>query len=99
VYIDRELHLMDAITQRAGLTPEASPGGVRVIRGGLADPTVYQVNITSLIAGDVSHNIPLEHGDIVFVPAKGIVHWDRFIKRLVPSLTDVYLLERVATSP
>ncbi len=94
VYINRELFLMEAISDSEGLTIDANPNGVRIIRGNIAAPTVYQVNLNELIAGDIRHNIQLKHGDIVFVPAKGIVHWDRFMSRILPNLTDIYLLER-----
>jgi polysaccharide export outer membrane protein len=99
VFLDRQLLLMDAITACEGLTPEAKPAGVRIIRGSLADPTVYVASINKLIDGNMKHNVPLKHGDIVFVPAKGVVHWHRFMSRILPSLTDIYLIREMAIRP
>ncbi|MFH1708257.1 MAG: SLBB domain-containing protein [Planctomycetota bacterium] len=97
IMADAAVRLMDAITGCGGLTPEAEPDGVRIIRGGLADPTVYLVSVNRLIRGDLGHNVRLERGDIVFVPAKGVVHWQRFMERILPPLTDIYLLRNLAT--
>lgn len=95
VFIDRELCLMNAISECSGLTPEAEPSSVRVIRGSLARPTVYVADINQLIRGNMEHNVQLRNGDIIFIPAKGIVHWHRFMQRVLPPLTDMYLLNRM----
>jgi len=95
VFIDKDLYLMNAISECAGLTPAAEPSGIRIIRGSLAKPTVYVADINQLIRGNIEHNVRLRKGDIVFIPAKGIVHWHRFMQRVLPPLTDLYLLNRM----
>ena len=98
VFIDKHLFLMNAISECSGLTPEAKPSSIRIIRGPLSKPTVYVADINQLIRGNIEHNVRLSKGDIVFVPAKGIVHWQRFMQRVLPPLTDMYLLNRMVTA-
>jgi len=95
---DGNLSLMEAVSECAGLTPEADPAGIRIIRGPLSRPEIYIADINQLVRGNAAHNVPLRRGDIVFVPAKGVVHWHRFMQRILPPLTDLYLLQNLVRS-
>ena len=56
---------------------------VLLIRGGIAEPKLYTVNVAALYGtGDFSQNVFLQAGDIVVVPAKTITNVERFFKRI-----------------
>jgi polysaccharide biosynthesis/export protein len=64
---DVPVNVADAIAQTGGLGPEADLSQVTVLRG----KNAFTVDLYSLYyQGDVSRNIPLQHGDIVNVPER-----------------------------
>jgi polysaccharide export outer membrane protein len=59
---------------------------VRVVRGALERPEVYRVDIEALLEGDVAsdaRDLPLEPGDIVYVPPRWVTEVDRFLRQLL----------------
>lgn len=69
----------------------ARKSNVKVIRGGLKNPTVITVDFNRLLAGDLRENIALESGDIVFAPASAIGEWNKILKLITPSMNIILL--------
>jgi len=61
------LSLVQAISGAGGLGPVAAPRRVKLIRKGPEGPESYQISLEAITAGKAP-DIPLEPGDIVFVP-------------------------------
>lgn len=59
--------LLQALSAAGGLKPTAMQS-VRIFK---SDQTVQQVDLQALFQGDLSKNIKLEPGDVIFVPAVG----------------------------
>jgi polysaccharide biosynthesis/export protein len=68
----RGIRLTQALAITGGLSSDAHRRDVRVIRGSLSNPRVYQVNIKALVGGKGT-DVELAPGDIVFVTRTGVV--------------------------
>jgi protein involved in polysaccharide export with SLBB domain len=68
-----------------GFTPDADLSRIQIIRGALHNPTIYRINFEAVIAGK-AREIPLEPGDIVYVPPKGLTSFARVIDKIFPSI-------------
>lgn len=64
----KETRVSGAIGMAGGTNPFASLGKVRVIRTGGGETVVYNVNLKAIQKGDLSTDILLAEGDIVYVP-------------------------------
>jgi len=88
VLVKGKLTVLDAITEAGGETRDAVLKSVMVIRGELGSQKGIRVNLKDLLKkGDVSQNIELIPGDIVYVPKTFIVHIERFLRDLAYPLT------------
>jgi polysaccharide export outer membrane protein len=65
----------EAISKVGGETPFASTGKIRVVRSGGGETAIYYVNLNAIRGGDLSTNILLRTGDIVYVPPNA---WAKF---------------------
>jgi polysaccharide export outer membrane protein len=88
VTIKGKLTVIDAITEAGGFTRDAIRKSVMIIRGELGSQEGIRVNAKQILQkGDISQNIDLEPGDIVFVPKTFIVHIERFLRDFAYPLT------------
>ncbi|MGD8536728.1 MAG: polysaccharide biosynthesis/export family protein [Candidatus Aminicenantes bacterium] len=88
VTIKGKLTVIDAITEAGGFTRDAVRKSVMIIRGELGSQEGIRINARQILnKGDISQNIDLEPGDIVFVPKTFIVHIERFLRDLGYPLT------------
>jgi polysaccharide export outer membrane protein len=88
VTIKGKLTVIDAITEAGGFTRDAVRKSVMIIRGELGSQEGIRVNAKQILQkGDISQNIDLEPGDIVFVPKTFIVHIERFLRDFAYPLT------------
>jgi len=86
--IKGKLTVIDAITKAGGFTRDAVRKSVMIIRGELGSQEGIRVNAKEILQkGDISQNIDLEPGDIVFVPKTFIVHIERFLRDFAYPLT------------
>ena len=67
-----------------GWVKETSWPNVIIIRGGLSHPHMYKVDLDGILCGR-KRNVPLEPGDIVYVPRDGISEYNVFIRKLMPT--------------
>ncbi len=59
-----------------GPQPGAATSNIGVIRAGPdGKPVVKVVDLNKILKGDMSLNIPMQDGDVVFVPASPLVRW------------------------
>jgi polysaccharide export outer membrane protein len=88
VTIKGKMTVIDAITEAGGFTRDAIRKSVMIIRGELGSQEGIRVNAKQILQkGDISQNIDLEAGDIVFVPKTFIVHIERFLRDFAYPLT------------
>jgi len=88
VTIKGKLTVIDAITEAGGFTRDAIRKSVMIIRGELGSQEGIRINAKQILQkGDISQNIDLEPGDIVFVPKTFIVHIERFLRDFAYPLT------------
>lgn len=80
--IENDLSVIEALTRTGGISEDAKTSNLLLIRGGIDEPTLLTIDIAGLLKdGDVTQNIYLQRGDILLVPAKTIVHVERFFRR------------------
>lgn len=88
VLVKGKLTVLDAITEAGGETRDAVLRSVMVIRGEPGSQKGIRVNVKDLLKkGDISQNIELIPGDIVYIPKTFIVHIERFLRDLAYPLT------------
>lgn len=84
--------LLAALGLAKGLTGIAIKQDVKIIRGyGKGEPIILSANVDALLKqGDISQNLKLMNGDVVYVPRTKVGDLNEFIKNTVPLLD--YLL-------
>ena len=70
---------------------------VILIRDGLSHPRLYKVDVDGILAGKC-RNIPLQSGDIIYVPKDDISEYNVFVRKLIPTAQLISLLtSRIST--
>ncbi|MDR7427334.1 MAG: SLBB domain-containing protein [Armatimonadota bacterium] len=70
--LEEGMKLIDAVALAGGRTDRGNLSQVVVIRLDGGKTTTLTANVDRALSGDLSQNIPLRHGDVVFVPERGI---------------------------
>jgi len=82
--------LLAAISKAGGTTGVAVDSDVKIIRGYEEDrnkPIILAANLDEILKrGDMAQNIPLQNGDVVYVPRTAIGDLNEFIRNTVPLL-------------
>jgi polysaccharide export outer membrane protein len=69
VPIEERLTLLEAITQAGGFTHDANNKSILLLRGNLSEPEIMTIDAKRILKeSDLVANIPLQRGDIVYVP-------------------------------
>ena len=55
-----------------------------LIRGGIADPTIYKIDLDGILAGK-KPNVMLAPGDVVYLPKDDISEFNVFVNKLMPT--------------
>ncbi len=77
--------MFDAISEAGGATVFASTEITRVVRGDPTSPEFITADLKSLIEeGDLSQNVVLASGDMVYVPRSGWGDINFYNKRIRP---------------
>lgn len=87
---DAKLGLIEALTT-AGWMLDSHWSHVIVIRGGLANPKMYKVDIDGILAGKCK-NFPLEANDIIYVPKDNMAEYNVFVRKILPTAQLVNLI-------
>lgn len=92
--INSPIDIIEAVSMAGGLTVNAKASSLLLIRGDLENPYLKTVNLKkTLTEGDLSENMPLTGGDIIYVPTTYIASADRFFSHLKNIIAPIVLLE------
>jgi polysaccharide export outer membrane protein len=83
------LTVAEAIASAGDFKISAKKSNLKIIRGGLENPTIITVDFNKIIKGDLTENIALHSEDIVFVPASLVGEWNKILKQITPSLQTI----------
>ncbi|PIU51678.1 hypothetical protein COS91_03220 [Candidatus Desantisbacteria bacterium CG07_land_8_20_14_0_80_39_15] len=84
-------NLLELVTIAGGFTKEATLSSTKVIRGEPGKPIVLSSNLNKVISrADMSENLVLQSGDIVYVPRFFLANLNYFISQILPSIQFVY---------
>jgi polysaccharide export outer membrane protein len=93
--IEGNLTTLEAISGAGGFTLDGKKSSVLLIRGGLKKPVVRKLDLLAALGkGDMSQNVTLVRGDIIYVPRTAIANVDRFFNHLSTILNPLLDLER-----
>jgi polysaccharide export outer membrane protein len=96
-----DITLLDAISKAGSFTNDAVIDKIFIVRGNINKPEIVEANLKALIRkGDLTQNIILESGDIIYIPRSFIAKVGDFLKVFHPSLLSVqslYILHRFST--
>ncbi len=85
--LERSDRIIDLITRAGGFTPDAVPSTTYIVRGNYHDHKTVRVNLARLLhEGDMTQNVYLEEGDIVYVPEDLIDNYNRALQKIFPTL-------------
>jgi protein involved in polysaccharide export with SLBB domain len=76
----RDITLIEAVAMCGGFTEVAQRSGVMIIRPSTG--TNFEINLERLLLGQEELNLPMENGDIVFVPEQGLSEYARYARYL-----------------
>lgn len=92
--------LLEAVARAEGFTDQAKLRNVFVVRGGVSAPELIAVNVEDLLErGNLTSDLVLRNGDIVYVPRKFIADLKEFFSAIEPALnliTDVFIIKELA---
>jgi len=80
------MSLRQALAEAGGIPFTGDKSYIQVIRGNIAKPKIYTLNWEHVIHLP-NDSLLLMPGDIVYVAAKPITEWNRFISQLLPSFS------------
>lgn len=93
--MEPSMRVLEALSLAGGFSPDAHRENVLLIRGDLKKPYLKTLDLRSLLEkGDLSQNLVLERGDIIFVPSTRIADVSRFFQRLSKIISPIVDLER-----
>ena len=78
--------LRQALAEAGGIPYTGDKSYIQVIRGNIANPKIYTLNWEHVIHLP-NDSLLLMPGDIVYVAAKPITEWNRFISQILPSFS------------
>lgn len=79
--IDTPTTIIEAIAKAGGYTLDGKYNSIVLIRGGPEKPELKRLDLKKAFAtGDLSQNVFLKNGDVVYVPRTFISNVDRFFK-------------------
>lgn len=82
------ISLRHALAEAGGIPYTGDKSYIQVIRGNIVNPKIYTLNWEHVIHLP-NDSLLLMPGDIVYVAAKPITEWNRFISQLLPSFTGI----------
>lgn len=93
--LEGRMDLVEAISRAGGFTLDASESSVMLIRGDLSHPEARKIDLKkALKKGDITKNVALQKGDIIYVPASYIADVDRFFRHFGNIIFPVVALEQ-----
>jgi protein involved in polysaccharide export with SLBB domain len=77
--------LSKALVVAKGFTKDADLSQVHVVRGSLTNPELYVVDLNQILRGEAL-DVPLESGDIVYIPPSGLARWADIVNKILPGM-------------
>lgn len=91
--LERGDRILDLLANAGGFNDNALQQAVYVVRGGYFDSRIIRVNLGRLVhKGDMTQNIFLEEGDLVYIPVQEIENLNYALRKIFPSM---YFAERL----
>jgi len=92
--LDTDMGVLESISKAGGMTRDAKMANVLLIRRGQGKSTVMSLNLKKVFKEeDVSQNINLQNGDIVYLPRVTIASVSRFFSHLSEILSPFVMFE------
>jgi len=82
---DGSISLREALVYAGGIPFTGNKNYIQIIRGNINNPKIYVLNWNHIVHLP-NHSLLLMPGDVVYISAKPITEWNRFINQLLPSL-------------
>jgi polysaccharide export outer membrane protein len=80
-----ELPLTKTLAVGGGFTQQADLRRIHVVRGALTNPELLIVDVKAVFEGK-AQDVPLQPGDIVYVPPTHLTTWARMLDQIVPTI-------------
>jgi len=90
------MSLRQALAEAGGIPYTGDKSYIQVIRGNIAKPKIYTLNWEHVIHLP-NESLLVMPGDIVYVAAKPITEWNRFISQLLPSFSGVDVMVKTGS--
>ena len=87
------ISLREALAEARGIPYTGDKSYIQVIRGNIVKPKIYTLSWEHVIHL-TNDSLLLMPGDIVYVAAKPITEWNRFISQLLPSFTTIDVISK-----
>ena len=88
--------IVEVIARAGGVTPDAKQKNVLLIRGGMENPELRVLNVENILKkGDLTQNIVLRGGDIIYMPRTTISDVAKFFAYLSNIISPIVSGERV----
>lgn len=82
-----QMTLLDAVMQSGGLSRDANPRSVFLVRATDGQGVVRKIDLSDMLQrGDMRENTVLRDGDIVYVSERGASRFNYYMTQLLPSL-------------
>ena len=91
------MSLRHALAEAGGVLYTGDKSYIQVIRGSIAQPKIYTLSWEHVIHLP-NDSLLLMPGDIVYVAAKPITEWNRFISQLLPSFSGIDVMWKTSSS-
>lgn len=93
--LKEEITVLDALSTAGGPNPRGSLKGTSIIRGDTSNPERIELDVTKLLKkADLSQNVKLEPGDVVYVPETSRPDWNK-IASVVSAIVNTSYLFRI----
>ena len=94
--IRNRLSVVEAVSMAGGFKQTAVLGSARIVRGDLRNPEVIACNLKGILErGDMSQNISLSDGDVLYIPKNTLGSISDFLREISPILEFIIYPARV----
>jgi len=94
LYILRDnTSVLSAVSQAGGPTERGSMKGVMLVRGDINNPEKRTIDLSKMVKGDLSQDVQIEPGDVVYVPETNKPDWGK-ISQILNALMSIGTIRR-----
>ncbi len=85
-----DFRFLEAVSKSGGFTRDAYYPDIRIVRADREKPEIYAIAFDRLLKqGDLTQNMLLQDNDIIIIPADPIANWNRFVRKLLPTISNI----------